>query len=174
NGLPEAGDLVTALAAAPGVSEMYHDLSRALSDANVADLGGGVVPYSPQAWELSLTGPAEVPFTVPRFGVRRLHIQVPAGSYACVDSITRGELRLSWRPGAPGDSSGTWSDDLPFAFENESVLVITSVDSDAHFTLDVTDVDTNPDCVDEEDSDKCDLNAICDPSRFYYRVVPSN
>jgi hypothetical protein len=172
-GLPTAGDLVAAMAQAPGVSEMYHDLSRGLSDANVGDIGGGVVPYSPEAWQLSLTGPAEVPFTVPRFGVRRLHIEVPPGQYACVESFTRGDLRLSWRPGAPGDEGPPWSDDLPFAFEGESVLVVTSVDTDAHFTLDVIDVGDDPDCTDEEDSgtdEGCDLNVICDPSGYYFRL----
>lgn len=175
-GLPESGDLVEALAATPGVPEMYHDLARALSDANVADVGPGTVPYTPQAWELNLGGPSEVPMAVPRFGVRRLHIKVPPGKFACVDSSTEGEVRMSWRSGAPG-GSGSWSDELPTSFQGESVMVLTSVQPGAHFTLDVTDLSTNPDCEEDEpedDSEECDLGVVCDPSRFYFKVVPLN
>lgn len=175
-GFPESGDLVAALAAAPGVPEMYHDLARALSDAEVVDVGSGTVPYAPEAWELNLSGPAKVPMPVTPFGVRRLHIQVPPGKFACVDSFTQGNLRMSWRSGAPGDS-GSWSDQLPTSFQGESVLVLTSVEPGAHFTLDVTDISTNPDCEDDQpeyDPGACDLGVVCGPSRFYFQVVPLN
>lgn len=172
--LPESADLVTALADAAGVSEMYHDLGRALSDANVDDLGPGLVPYSPQAWELDLSGPAEVPLTVPRFGVRRLHIKVSPGEYACVTTYSQGGLRVSWRPGAPGDKNQPWSDEVPDPLEGESVLVVTSVEEGAHYTLDVEDVDDDPDCEDESDGpvdpEGCDLDEICDPSDFYWEI----
>lgn len=64
--MPESGDLVAALVGTSGVDQMYHTLGLALSDVSVQDLGGGAVPYSPQAWKLNLSGPAEVPFTVPQ------------------------------------------------------------------------------------------------------------
>lgn len=169
--MPESGDLVTALAGGDGVREMYHDLGRALTDANVSDLGPGLVPYSPQAWELPLSRPAEVPLTVPRFGIRRLHIKVPPGEYACVTTYSQGELRVSWRPGAPGGQGGSWSDEVPDPLEGESVLVVTSVGEGANYTLDVEDVDDDPNCENDPagpgEPDDCNLGGICDPSHYY-------
>ncbi len=169
-GFPAGGDLVSALATSTGMPEFYHDLERALSDANVSDVGPGTVPYEPQAWDLPLTGPSEVPLDVPQFGVRRLHIQVPPGEYACVDSFSQGALRMSWRPGAPGEP-GSWSDELPQSFEGEAVFVLTSVEPGAFYTLEVNDVSTEPDCQHDEETDggspfeDCD---ICGPSTYYW------
>lgn len=169
-GFPEGGDLVAALAAAPGIPELYHDLERALSDSNVSDVGPGTVPYDPPAWELPLAGPSEIPLTVPQFGVRRLHIQVPPGQYACADSFSQGAVRMSWRTGVPGET-GSWSDELPFSFEGDSVMVLTSVEPGADYTLDITDVDDDPDCSDDSDTppnpepEDCDL---CGPSDYYW------
>ncbi len=170
-GFPEGGDLVSALAATTGMPEFYHDLERALSDANVSDVGPGTVPYDPQAWELSLIGPTEVPMEVPQFGVRRLHIEVPPGEYACVDSFSQGAVRMSWRPGAPGEP-GSWSDELPESFEDEAVLVFTSVEPGAFYTLEVNDVSTEPDCQHDEEpeggSAAGDCLEFCDPSTYYW------
>ncbi|MGB8362758.1 MAG: hypothetical protein WCE80_15265 [Acidimicrobiia bacterium] len=177
-GFPTQGDLIAALAGVAGMPEMYHDLERALSDSNVADVGPGTIPYEPQAWELPISGPTEVPLEVPRFGVRRLHIKVPAGQYACVDSFTQGAVRMSWRPGAPGEA-GSWSDELPFSFEGEAVMVLTSVEPGAEYTLDVTDVGDDPDC--DPDSGggpatpvDCLLGDICGPSDYYFEVTITN
>jgi hypothetical protein len=171
--LPESADLVASLSAAPGVPELYHDLERALSDANVSDIGPGTVPYDPPAWDLPISGPAEVPVTVPQFGVRRVHIMVQPGKYACVDSFSQGAVRMSWRPGAPG-APGSWSDDLPVSFEGEAVIVLSSVESGANYTLDVTAVEDTPDCEEEEAEpdasgpveDLC--LEFCDPSTYYW------
>jgi len=170
-GFPASGDLVSALAMTTGMPEFYHDLERALSDANVSDVGPGTVPYEPQAWDLPLTGPSEVPLDVPQFGVRRLHIQVPPGEYACTDSFSQGAVRMSWRPGAPGEP-GSWSDELPGSFQGEAVLVLTSVEPGASYTLDITDVSTDPDC--QDDTEPEDTGAagecleFCDPSTYYW------
>jgi len=169
-GFPEGGDLVASLAAAPGMAELYHDLERALSDANVGDVGPGTVPYDPQAWELPIAGPSEVPFEVPRFGVRRLHIEVPAGRYACVQSFSQGEVRMSWRSGAPGEP-GSWSDELPTSFEGEAVMVVSSVEPGAHYTLDIIDLSDDPDCQEDDQSDGGELTDLCDlcgPSTYYW------
>lgn len=176
-GFPAQGDLVTALAGVPGMPEMYHDLERALSDSNVADVGASTIPYDPQAWELPISGPTEVPLEIPRFGVRRLHIKVPAGQYACADSFSQGSVRMSWRPGAPG-GAGDWSDELPGSFEGESVMVITSVEPGARYILDVTDVSDDPEC--DPDSggpaapSDCNLEGLCGPSEYYFEVTFTN
>lgn len=177
-GFPTQGDLVEALAGVAGMPEMYHDLERALSDSNVADVGPGTIPYDPQAWELPISGPTEVPLEVPRFGVRRLHIKVPDGQYACVDSFTQGAVRMSWRPGAPGEA-GSWSDELPFSFEGEALIVLTSVQPGAKYTLDVTDLSDDPECDPDKEGGpaapaNCSLGGLCGPSDFYFEVTFTN
>lgn len=177
-GLPEAGDLVGALADVAAMPGRYHDLALGLSDADIKDVGSGLVPYEPQAWELPVSGPTEVPLEVPRFGVRRLHIQVPEGEFACVESSSRGSVRMSWRQGAPG-LSGSWSKELPGSLYGETVMTLTTVEDGAEFTLTVTEVGDDPDCSDDEPGDdaepeECDLAAICDSSGFYFEVIPSN
>lgn len=172
-GFPAPADLVAALSAAPGIAEIYHDLGRALSDAEVADLGPGTVPYVPQAWDLPVSGPTEVPVTVPQFGIRRFHLQVAPGGYACVDSFSQGAVRMSWRSGAPGES-GSWSDELPGSFEGSNVIVLTSVEAGANYTLDVIDVSDEPDCDEDDETanagdpgeDLC--SDFCDPSTYYW------
>ena len=174
-GFSEPADLIAELSAAPGIAEIYHDLGRALSDANVSDLGPGTVPFEPQAWDLPVSGPTEVPVTVPQFGIRRIHLLVASGEYACVDSFSQGAVRMSWRAGAPGEP-GSWSEDLPGSFEGDNVIVLTSVEPGGNYTLDVTDVSDDPDC-DEEDEgtggggsdpveDLC--SELCDPSTYYW------
>lgn len=173
---PQGGELTAALAGAPGVDELYHDLERALSDANVSDVGQGTVPYDPQAWEVPLSGPTEIPLTVPPFGVRRLHLTVPPGEYACVEFFEQGPVRMSWRPGSPGDP-GSWSDELPDSFQGEVVMVLSAVEGGANYTLDVVDVSTEEDCEEEEENPgggdvtgpilgQCE--DMCDPSTYYW------
>jgi hypothetical protein len=172
---PPGGDHIAALANYGGMSELYHDFERGLSDANIGDIGGGTVPYDPIAWELPLSGPTEVPFPVPRFGVRRLHIIVPSGQYACFETTENGEQRVSWRPGEPGQA-GSWSDELPISFEGENVMMITTLEQGVQFKMTVTDVDDDPDCQDEEESstppaDECELNVVCRASRYFFSLL---
>jgi hypothetical protein len=176
---PEGADLVAEFAAASGNSFRYHDLALAMSDADVKDIGSGVVPYSPKAWELPISGPIQVPLTVPQLGVRRLHIQVQPGEFACVEGSSNGDLRMSWRPGAPG-GSGAWSTELPKFLQGEIVMVISSVDSGTSYSLDVTSVEDSPDDCEEEEpesggggsdpvEDPC--LGICDPSTYYWGPI---
>jgi hypothetical protein len=77
---------------------------------------------------------------------------------------------MSWRTGVPGEA-GSWSDELPVSLEGDVVMVLTSVEPGAHYTLDVTDVTDNPDCTDDSEPppdpnpDECDL---CGPSEYYW------
>jgi hypothetical protein len=175
-GFPEDADLVAALSAVSGSSFRFHDLELALSDADVKDVGSGTVPYQPQAWELPVAGPTQVPLTVPQFGVRRLHISVQPGQFACVESSSQGDLRMSWRQGAPG-GSGAWLTELPDFFQGELVMVITSVKQEASYTLEVTSVEDSPSDCDEEDEEADGGGSdpvedlcleLCDPSTYYW------
>jgi hypothetical protein len=164
---PAEGDHLAALAAYPNMSELFHDFERALTDADVADVGPGRVPYTPVAWELPLGGPSEVKFTVPPFGVRRIHITVPPGEYACFDTFQFGDQRASWRPGGPGQRA-SWDNMPPVVLEGETMLVITAVKDGARFDLDVEDVYDNPECEKKEEEpasppvtfEWCDLCAL--------------
>lgn len=169
-------DLVEELAATDSVSDLYHGMARTLTDGEILDSSGIKAAYQPQAWELLLTGPKELPMTVPRFGVRRVHLKVNPGEYGCFTTFSQGDVRLSWRAGAPG-ANGEWQPALPDVLEGESVLLLTAVQPGANFTLDVSDVADNPDCEDDDPEggtsdivgpilDLCE--AICDPSTYYW------
>jgi hypothetical protein len=170
--LPESGGVAEQrqrMASFPGMDRFYHDFARAMADSQVGDTSGALVPYKPIGWDLPVGGPTQVPFTVPAFGVRRLHIVVPPGMYGCYETITQGEQTVSWRQGAPGQS-GTWDDFGPTELQGETTVVITAVEEGAHFTLDVLDVDDDPDCSDEDEGE-CEINVICEASRYFFRIV---
>lgn len=172
--LPASGDQLASLAAHSGMEGDFHDLELGLTDADVADIGGGLVPYDPVAWDLPVSGPTEVPLSVPRFGVRRLHITVPAGQFACFETSSVGSQKSSWRQGEPG-LSGAWSTDPPSVLAGENMFVVTAVQPGAQFTLSITRVGDDPDCEDEPEQPKaqsCDLGLICDPSGYYFQLVP--
>lgn len=111
-GLPESAE------------DFMHQFYLGLSDANIPDLGGGNIPYSPMAWDLTIGGPVEVPMAGQPYGVTRMHVSVEGGKKACAEYFSSGSVESSWRPGAPG-STGDWSD-LPTEFEGESLFVATS------------------------------------------------
>lgn len=171
--LPGSGglaDQAQGLASFPGMSEFYHDFARAMADKQVVDTSGVIVPYQAVGWDLPVSGPTEVPFTVPAFGVRRLHIVVPPGMYACYETFAQGEQLASWREGPLGQP-GSWDDFGPTELQGETTLVVTAIGEGAHFTLVILDVDDDPDCTDESDDAGCDLDLICDPSSYFFRIV---
>ncbi|HLF42385.1 MAG TPA: hypothetical protein VJA46_02520 [Acidimicrobiia bacterium] len=171
--LPGSGglaDQAQRMASFSGMDELYHDFARAMADTQVVDTSGALVPYKPIGWDLPLSGPTQVPFTVPAFGVRRLHVIVPPGMYGCYETITQGDQLVSWREGAPGQS-GSWDEFGPTELQGETTLVVTTVEEGAHFTLDVLDIDDDPDCSDDDDEEECDLNLVCRASRYFFQVV---
>jgi hypothetical protein len=164
------GDQLRAMASFPGMDETYHEFARVMADSQVFDTSGEHVPYRPVGWDLAVSGPTQVPFPVPAFGVRRLHITVPAGLYGCYETITTGEQKVSWREGAPGQPA-PWDEFGPAELQGETTLVVTAVEEGAHFTLDVYEVDDDPDCDDVEEPEECDLELICDPSGYFFQIV---
>jgi hypothetical protein len=108
-----------------------------------------------------------------RFGVVRLHLVVDPGEYACVEYQEEGELRSSWRNGAPGKPGGSWSNDLPESLQGEAVFVVTTTEEGATFSVEVTDVDDDPECEDEEEESEdepCPIELGCSPSEYYWRA----
>ena len=107
--------------------DFMHQYYLGLSDSNIPDLGGGTIPYSPMAWELTIGAPVEVPMVGDPYGVRRIHVTVAGGMKACAEYFSSGAVESSWRTGAPG-SPGDWRD-LPVEFQGESLFVATSTGS---------------------------------------------
>ena len=140
-----------------------------MADMQVLDTSDVVVPYEAVGWDLPLSGPTEVPFTIPAFGVRRLHIVVPPGLYACYETFAQGDHLVSWREGGLGES-GTWDEVGPTEMKGETILMVTAVAEGAQFTLDILDVDDDPDCGDESEEEECDLSLICSPSGYFFRI----
>ena len=166
-GLPTSGgrpDQEDGLAAYGGIEPLLHTFAEGLTDEDIADSGGGLIPYDARADTIPISGPITVLDDPLRFGVVRLHLVVDPGKFACVEYEENGELRSSWRSGEPGSSGGSWSGDLPESLQGEAVFVVTTTEKGAAFTVSVIDVDDDPECKedDEPSSGTCELE--CPPS----------
>jgi hypothetical protein len=133
-------------------SPFLHQYALGLTDSNVGDIDpdGGVIPYSPPASVLNVSGPVQ-PFNLapPEYGVRRLHVVVAPGMYACLsDPGTSGDLEASWREGQPGEV-GDWVDP-PATIEGHSVFVVTATGPDTVYNFGVEKVGDNEDCEEEK------------------------
>ncbi len=178
NALPGGNDAYLdefALADLQEMNEFYHSFSQQLTDAAVADTGGGTIPYDPKAREIALSDrEIFIEETLPFLAVR-WHVTVEPGKYACMSSLSSDETLVSYRPGAPGSSgSGGWMR-LPedeTAYSDDLTLIATSVE-DGQFSLEVRDVHEESDCEDEEEppdppeSKKPDEPCECDPSAYF-------
>jgi hypothetical protein len=158
-----------ALAAYPGMGDDYHAFAELMSDGDVADSGGGVVPYEPQAEDVTISTPMTMLQEPQPFGVVRWHVTVDPGKYACLEYTENGELSSSWRRGAPG-APGGWSDDLPDVLDGEAVFAVTATTPGALFAIEVTDVSDDDECEDEDTAPDvptpCPI--VCPPSRYYW------
>jgi len=163
---PVAGDHAAALAAIPGMADEFHEFERRLSDSALVDIGGGLVPFEPDAWDLEVFVPVTAELAVKRFEVRRIAIEVQPGQLACVETTQSGEGLVSWRP-----EGGEWSEEPPTQLDGESVLVFTTVEALARLTITVTDVTEDESCEEDEQAPtttlgECDL--ACGSSSYYY------
>lgn len=176
--LPSDASGVGTFAGTAGMNAYLHDLGRGLTDANVADLGNSppLVPYEPVAWDLEISGSTEFTVPVPQLGIRRLHITVPDNQYACATYLQTGSQEVSWRLGGPAERNHDWTDGVPDPIEGEVMLVITSVDDGAEFTMEVEDLYDNPDCEDDETdggqpNEPDDCNVVCRSTRYFFQKV---
>ncbi len=162
-----------ALAGYEGIDLLFHTFAEGLTDESIPDpeSPGETVWFEARAYEAPISGRTMLWAEPQRFGVVRLHLVVDPGKYACVEYKEKGELRSSWRTGKPGWPGGSWSTDLPESFDGEAVFVVTAIKKGALLEIDVTDVDDDPECEDEEDGgsapEPCPLD--CPPSEYYYK-----
>ena len=140
-----AGDLPTS------IGPFFHDFERNLTDAQIEDIGPGLVPYEPIAWTLQISGPTALPLAPQPFGVVRMHATVDSGKIACLSTFEIGNVESSWKGGAPGGPGGGWTGDLPTELRGESVFLVTTADPGALLDIEVTKViDDDKDCEEEE------------------------
>ena len=170
-------------------AEQWHPFNEQLTDAQIPDVGGGTVPYTPKATRVEIWGPGEKSFAAASFGIHRLHVEVLPGEVACVEYANEGPVKTSWRTGAPGPPGGGWSEALPDELKGESVFLVTAAPTgepglqpEGILTIKVKKVVEDPkDCEDdEEDKDEednldeshdlgnCDVD-VCDGTEFLHR-----
>lgn len=150
-----------------------HDYNLELTNGVIHDVGANHSYSDPPSTRLDVFGPMEEKLTPSTFGLKRVHVIVQPGKFACLNTSSTGNVRVSWRTGRPG-TTGSWSDP-PDVIEGESVFVVTALRAGASFDLEVTDVSDEPDCEEEEAPggdiigpilDLC--QEICDPSTYYW------
>jgi hypothetical protein len=166
-GLSPGNDSVEDLSAQSDIEELLHQFGLRLTDADLEDLGPGKVPYDPRAWALPVITPVKASFSVPAFGVRRIHIKVADGLRACYSVRRSGESLWSIRQGAPGEAI-TW-DEPPVLLHGEWTLVVTTVGADEDFDLTIDEVGSDITCEDEEESPTPTLGdcGLCPPSQYF-------
>lgn len=144
--LPSAGgrpEQEAALAAYPGMDEMYHDFARAMTDGQIEDTGGALIPYPIYGGNrptFRIAAPRRLLDGFQPFGVLRLRVAVEKGKEACLR--WSGEaLVVDARPTSGGD----WLD-VPSTLPEESgdegdiILVVTATTPNREFELEATHV----------------------------------
>jgi hypothetical protein len=144
----------------------YHEFIEKVTDINVEDTGGSIIPNVPDSEPLTLAGPTLILDDPLPFGVTRLALSVPSGEYACMEHDQSGDVVTSWRPGLPGAPTGGWSRDMPEVLTGEAVVVTTATGHGAEMSIHVKKVSDESDCEDEpeDEGSPCDF---CDPSDYY-------
>ncbi len=161
-----------ALAGYEGIDLLFHTFAEGLTDESIPDPDRDqAIWFKARAHEVPISGRTVIWAEPQRFGVERLQLVVDPGKYACIEYDEKGELRSSWRTGKPGWPGGSWSTDLPKSLQGEAVFVVTATEKGALLEIDVTDVDDDPECEDDEDGgsapEPCPLD-YCEPSGYYF------
>ncbi|MGC2240974.1 MAG: hypothetical protein WA726_09055 [Acidimicrobiia bacterium] len=160
-----------ALAEREEMSGMYQTFGEHMTDVSVADTGGGTIPYQPPKITKSLDGPGTHEQELNAFQAARWEVTIPSGQYACITGEAGEKVLVSYRPGKVGSPGGEWAE-FPTeetAFNEDFVLVATSVQDGEKFRLSVRDVNEEPDCQKKEEPqtepppETCD----CDPSSYF-------
>ena len=139
------------LAGYTGMDILLRDFYRALTDANVPDLGFGLVPYEPNASVMQISGPLSPVNLKPQaFGVKRLRLEVVGHDYACVVITPQGDAQLLWREGSEGEG-GTWTNEPPSSISDVSIVVVTTTSGSGFASFQVKDVGDNDECKKEPD-----------------------
>lgn len=137
-----AGDQIAALANYPGMDELYHDFSRAMTDGTVIDASGVVIPYEApfKAYEIASAASPLLQAPVKPFGIARYRLYVSGTKQAMLDYEPKGLVRESARPPDEAD----WAQVptvLPFRdCIPEAIVLITNTEPDGAFTFNVPEV----------------------------------
>ncbi len=152
------------------MSGMYQSFSKHMTDVAVTDTGGGFIAYQPPKVTKSLDGPGNYELELNAFQAARWEVSIPSGQYACVTGEMGEEVQVSYRPGKVGSPSGEWTD-FPTeetAFNEDFVVVATSVHDGERFRMNVRDVNEEPDCQKKEPQKKPPPQTCnCDPSAYF-------
>ena len=169
-----------AVAGVTDMEELFHLFSQQMTDAAVQDSGGGAIPYQPPKVTKSISGPGSHQQDLSPFQAVRWEVSITPGQYVCFTGQMSDEALVSYREGRVGSAGGGWID-LPTtetAINDDFVVIATAV-HDGSFSIDVRDVDEEPDCEDEEEApppppppaEPC----LCDPSDYFlvFQDIPA-
>ncbi|MDO8616814.1 MAG: DUF6055 domain-containing protein [Dehalococcoidia bacterium] len=132
-----------ALAAYPGIDEIYHDFARAMTDGQIQDTGGGLIPYEGPSKLVEIDREATPYLKVPirPFGVSRYLVFVSGTKQAALEFRPQGLIRESARP----PDVFEWSEEVPSELPDKdcgpaTMVVVTNTEPDGGFELDVPEV----------------------------------
>ena len=134
-----------------GMSINYHTFVKNLSDIKVIDTSGGVIANAPDSDSYTLDRRLLIIDDPQRFGVTRITVTVPDGKFACIGHDVSDNVELSWRPGLPGQPTGSWTPGLPDVLTGDAVIVASTTEPDGQLSIEVRDVADDDDCEPEED-----------------------
>ncbi len=162
-----------ALRAYGSMDLLLLSFAKGLTDADIADSGGGWIPYDPPFDTIQIARPLVHEEKDPKpFGSIRLQLSVTPGKYACV-TYDQTDVRAAWRPGTagPGGAGASWSSDLPELLHDDAVLVVATAGSDRqtkpHFSLNVSEVRDDSNCGSTPAPASNDNCEICGFSNFF-------
>ncbi len=138
-------DQVSHLTAIDGMLELHHEFAKAMTDREIRDTNGSVIPYemTPQnrpKIDIATTGPI-VDFLDP-FGVRRYHLVLDLDRVADLEIGVEGDVFEESRP----IQGGRWQQ-VPVTLPDrcsESVIVLTPAQHDTSYSLKVLDIREAP------------------------------
>jgi hypothetical protein len=168
--LPTSGtksDQIAGLASYPGMREIHHEFVRALTDREVIDTSGIPVPYPINMFNqptVTLTGERLVELFEP-FGVSRMLLTTEVDREATVSFIPEGAVDDSARTPSADEWTG-FPEKVPDACA-DVIAVVTTIDTNASFEIDVTEVQEVPGLCELEGTWIIDNESIdFDPSAF--------
>ena len=132
-----------ALASYPGIDRIYHDFAKAMTDKEIEDTSGEIIPYpidERNRFNFRVAGKLIVLWDWEPFGVYRFWLFVDPDKEASLAFAGKGQVRSSARP----DGGKDWADipvELPEDDScNRQVIVVVTGNERGGFVLEVSDV----------------------------------
>lgn len=159
-----------ALADLAVMKDFFHRFSELMTDAAIEDTGGLFIPYTPPKVAKQISGKGIHEEELTGFQATRWEVSVPSGMFACITGHKSEDATVTYRPGTAGaGTQGGW-EELPeeeMPFNDDFVVVATSLEDFATFSLVVRDVHEEEDCEDEEEEPPPPPPCDCDPSAYF-------